>query len=243
MLHKTPGRNIGEASVERLVNETAEKHGSLLCLDVGSGNDENNALKQAGLIQTLDNREEFNPDYLGDIRPLFVPGYPVQNANDNESLSGIRKNTYMLVKLQHVVEHIEWIYQERLMEWAMNILAPGGLVYIGTPNLEFAIGVYVRNRKRQLRNKGVKYPIDEHPYCKPGIPSDMQKWVNFKIFSGCSPGDYHHCMYDRYMLYAELMKAGFENISIFDGSVLKCVAYKPGILNHNVGEAIVRATE
>lgn len=231
-----PGRNISEGKVDELVYRLAERHGKDFCIDIGSGQDKHEYFK------TVDILEKFDTDYVGDIRCLFAPVY-VDSIDKHPSLQNIKSNTFEVVKLQHVVEHIEWIYQEFLLRWVVDILAPGGLVYIGTPNLEYAVGVYVANRKRQVKKQDVKYPIGEHTYCKPGVSSDMQKWVNFKIFSGCSPGDYHHCMYDRYMLHAELEKAGLENISIYDGSVLKAVAYKPGMPHQDVNESIRRATQ
>lgn len=243
MFSKVPGRNISEGSIEATVIELAQRYGKSLCIDIGSGDDKNNSLRQEELIQTLDTREEFEPDYLGDIRTIFVPDDPDKPTKINESLLSIRKNHYMLIKLQHVVEHIEWIYQEFLYRWIMDLLAPGGVVYIATPNLEYALGVYYVNRKKQIRGKEVKYPIDEHIYFKPGVTSDMQRWVNFKLFSGCSPGDYHHCCYDRQWLGDMLLSSGFDNISIHDGSTLKAIAYKPGMQQFDVSEAIKRVTE
>lgn len=239
MFSKNPGRNISEGAIEQTVHESVQRHGKMLCLDIGSGDDENNPLRQAGLIQTLDNREEFSPDYFGDIRAIFVPDF---SSEVSVGLHGLGKNHYMLIKLQHVVEHIEWIYQEFLWKWVMELLAPGGMVYVATPNLEFALGVYYENRKKQIRGKNVKYPIDEHTYLKPGVTEDMQRWVNFKLFSGCSPGDYHHCCYDRQWLGNVLLSTGFENISIYDGSTLKAMAHKPGMQQFNVSEAIQRVT-
>lgn len=235
-----PGSNISERAIDDVVMSVINEYGERACLDIGAGDDENNAFKQAGLIQTLDSRPEFNPDFLCDMRTLFVPDYP---SEIDKPINGLRKNQYMFIRLQHIVEHIEWIYQEFLYKWLMELLAPGGMVYIATPNLEYAVGVYYKNRRNQLKGKDVKYPIDEHIYLKPGVQSDMQRWVNFKLFSGCSPGDYHHCCYDRQWLGEILVTSGFDNISIYDGSTLKAVAYKPGMQHFNVGEAVKRATE
>jgi len=122
----------------------------------------------------------------------------------------------------------------------MKVLAPGGMVYVATPNLAYAIGVYVANRERQMRGKSLSYPVSEHTYLKPGVDHDMQRWVNFKFFSGCSPGDTHHTAFDRLWLYELLKLQGFEKISIHDGATLKAIAYKPGLAQFNVDEAIDR---
>ncbi len=232
-----PGRNISEGKVDSLLYTTANRHGCEFCLDIGAGQDKHPD------FQTLDIIADFEPDYIGDMRCLFATGY-MERVDEYPSLETIPNNHFEVIKLQHTVEHVEWIYQDFMFRWIMDILAPGGLVYIGTPNLEYAVGVYVANRQKQLSKQEVKYPMDEHVYLKPGIPSDMQWWVNFKLFSGCSPGDYHHCMYDRYSLYAQFEKIGFDKISIFDDSVLKAIAYKPAMAqNHDVNEAVRRAVE
>lgn len=242
MRFKKPGRNISEQGIENAIITMAEQHGREFCIDIGSGEDKNSPLRENDLIQTLDIRKEFSPDYVGDMRCLFAPDYPA-SIDDYPDLLRIPTNNYMLVKLQHVVEHIEWIYQEFMFRWILDILAPGGMVNIATPNLEYIVGVYVVNRKKQRKGTEVRYPIDEHTYFKPGVESDMQRWVNFKMMSGCSPGDYHHCMYDRYWLYEMLCNTGFERISIYDDATLKVVAYKPQLQQFDVNEAIKRATQ
>lgn len=230
---RSNGKNISEGAIERKLHDMVHKYSKHECLDVGAGTDKNE------FFSTLDIREEFNPDYLGDLRCLFAPGY-TENIGDYPSLMNIPENEVMVLKLQHVIEHIEWIYQEFLFEWAMKVLAPGGMIYISTPNLAYAVGVYVKNRKRQKQGKPLSYPISEHTYLKPGVSHDLQRWFNFKTFSGCSPGDTHHSAFDRLWLYEYLTLHGFENISIHDGATLKAIAFKPGLSQFNAEEAVNR---
>ncbi len=232
-LFRTEGKNIGEVAIERKLYDMAREYSKQECLDVGAGEDKSDR------FSTLDIRPEFNPDYLGDLKCLFAPGY-TERIKEYPSLMTVPENEIMVLKLQHVVEHIEWIYQEFLFEWAMKVLAPGGMIYIATPNLAYAVGVYADNRKRQQQGKPLSYPISEHTYLKPGVKHDLQRWFNFKLFSGCSPGDTHHSAFDRLWLYEYLTLYEFENISIHDGATLKAIAFKPGLKQISVEEAINR---
>lgn len=237
------GNNIGEGAIERRLADMLGEHNKPECLDVGSGVD-----KSDGLM-TLDIREEFDPYFCGDLRCLFAPGYTERDEEtppgrlvleDYPSLMDFPENEFMVLKLQHIIEHIEWIYQEFLFWWIEKTLAPGGMVYIATPNFAYSVGVYMENRKKQLAGKAMSYPISEHTYLKPGVQHDLQRWVNFKIMSGCSPGDTHNSAFDRLWLYEALKICGLERISIHDGATLKAIAFKPGMQQYSVDEAVRR---
>jgi hypothetical protein len=232
-ISRPEGYNISDRAIDKKLVDMARNHDRSECLDVGSGTD------KSELFSTLDIRKEFEPDYLGDVRCLFAPGY-MERVQEYPDLLRIPENGLMVLKMQHLVEHIEWIYQEFLFEWAMKALAPGGIMYVATPNLAYSVGVYVKNRKRQKRGNDISYPISEHVYLKPGVNYDLQRWLNFKLFSGCSPGDYHYSSFDRLWLYEILILAGFEKISIYDGSTLKAIAYKPGQIQFDVDLAVDR---
>lgn len=229
------GGNISEPAMDRMIKDAAEKYEKALCLDIGAGiiKDDN--------FTSNDIRDDFGVDIMGDIRSLFVSDY-AKNLEAYPDLDTIKPNHYMVIRLNHIVEHIEWIYQEVFLDWVFKMLAPGGFVCIATPNLEFVAKVYLDQLKRQRVGKKVIYPHNEHSYCQEGVPSHMQKWVNFKIFSGCSPGDYHFCMYDRRFLHDVLIQMGFRDLKFFDGPILRVIAYKPKQQNMSVDEAVRRAT-
>lgn len=149
-------------------------------------------------------------EFYGDIRSLWNP----KDFPDVGNLDEINENFYDIVAAVHFIEHIEWIYQHHLFEYARMWLKPGGYFVVETPNLEWIAKVYLDKRFRN------RFPMNEHPDIKTRSEMDFRRWINFKIFSGCSPGDYHHCLYDATMLRGMFEKAGFTNIKIKRGPTL-----------------------
>ncbi len=176
---------------------------------------------------TVDIRSE--ADYVGDIRGEFTTDFP-----KSDDLSRIPLGRFKFVKIVNTVEHIQWIYQDALLNWVKAFIVDGGMVYIETPNLEFIAKIYITNLLRINKGIPVKFPANEYPGMldnngKTIEPeNNLLRWVNFKIFSGCSPGDYHHCCYDTNMMATLLGNAGFEKISICSGDTLKVVAFNSG---------------
>ena len=228
---KLPYRYTNEESIKKIVDAAVLRHGKEYCLDIGCG------ISPVDGCQTLDIKEEMyfeedgkvvrtvRPDIVGDIRQLFAPGY-MDELEDDSSLLEIPEDYYKGIMLHHIVEHIEWIYTDFFMRWVYNVLEDGGLVSIATPNAEVAARVYVENCDRIKEGRNVAYPSYEHPYCKEGIPWHVNKWLNFKFYSGCSPNDYHHSMFSSYALGCMLDEQGFEKISIYDGESIRALAYK-----------------
>lgn len=216
---KFPFRYTTEKSIATVVTNAISKHGKDLCIDIGCGND-----PVVG-CQTLDINDEFNPDFVGDIRELFAPGY-MDNLDDSSSLLDIPESYFQVVVLHHVLEHIEWIYTDFFVRWVHSILVDGGMVSIATPNAEYAAKVYIANLEFIKGGKEVSYPAHEHQYCKEGILWHINKWFNFKVFSGCSPGDYHHSMFDSISLGYLFSEQNFGKIRIHDGETLRALAYK-----------------
>lgn len=219
------------------------------CLDVGTGADESVVghinefdITIPEACTTLDIIQKFNPDIHGDLRAIIEPGDLV-TVERYPQLATILPNTFSLVRLSHFVEHIAWIHQELLLEWIYSILEPGGMVYIVTPNLEFITKIYTKNIKRIKKGLEPKYPLDEHSYCKAGVAHHMQYWTNFKLFSGCSPGDYHHTCYDEYLLGSHLVDKGFTNVVISSTTEVIAVAYKPIEKPEGLDELVKRAVQ
>lgn len=198
-----------------------KEYGEGFCFDVGAGKSDS-----AGFL-TVDVDPASEPTYVGDIRCLFAadPQYRADLVQYPD-LQKILPGQFMLVRMAHVVEHVEWIYQTQLFQWVYDLLAPGGIVVIYTPNFEFVAGMYVENRKLQRKGVQCRYPVEEHDGLRLDRAADMQSWVNFKINSGCSRGDYHLCMHDSFSLAFAMDEVGFVNIAVSDEETLSAVAYK-----------------
>lgn len=230
--------NISASAFDKTVVELARKYGRDYCINIGAGAESND------LFKTLDINPDCKPDYVGDIRTLFAASsYHRDRAAEYPDLRRINPNQFMLVKMQHTAEHIEWIYQQGLFEWLFLIIGSGGALAVEVPNLEYIAKVYARNLERQLDGREPKYPWHEHNDLRQEETTDMQRWVNFKLYSGCSPGDYHHVCFDRLLLARLMKKAGFERISIWVGDTLKSLCFKPGSeAEHDLDSIIAQLT-
>ena len=216
-----------------------------MCLDLGCGIHKPSEYVGVDIHNEFpdgENMIQADVDLVGDVRCLFAPDYR-EHLSDYPDLARLRPGSYMVVRAAHFVEHVEWIYMEVLFDWVFSLLAPGGLFYAVTPSLEYAVGVYLVNRRRQKKGKPVSYPVHEHDYLKEGVSYDMQRWVNFKLHSGCSPGDYHFTSYDAELLAGMYRYTGFENVCVYNGQYLKAIGYKPDDAGSDVAEAVRRATE
>lgn len=153
-------------------------------------------------------------NFVGNLLALFSPDADISDYPDLKKL--IEHDLFTGVRAVHFVEHIPWIYQEAMFDWIHRILEPGGSLEIVTPNLEYFCKVYLKRSRWRLSRymkkvfKGVVldlFPETDHPHILSSKSEiDLRRWFNFKIFSGCSLGDYHHCLYDKCMLQHILSK-------------------------------------
>ena len=188
-------------------------------LDVGTGHDDSD------VFSTIDIDSDCAPDFVGDIRCLFALSDHYRDMrNKFPDLDRLEGTVYQTIRLKHVIEHIEWIYLPTLFEWVASMLIVDGRVLIDTPNLEFISRVYVAGLDNQLANRNISFPREEHSDISGNDIRDFQRWINFKIFSGCSPGDYHHACLDSLFLTSLLKAYGFSDIIIYNGSSLRAIA-------------------
>ena len=206
--------------IDKRVEKMIRQYGKEYCLDIGCGQDKDDR------FQTIDIDPNCNPDYVGDIRVMFAPSSQYSDLRADSALQKIPQDHFMVVRLKHLAEHIEWIYQLTFFEWVRDLLAGGGVVIIDTPNLEYITKIYMLNIELQDSGKSPKYPYAEHPDLDVSVLHHMQSWTNFKLFSGGSPGDYHYSCFDKTWLSAVLHKVGFEKVMVCNSATLRVLAYK-----------------
>jgi len=222
-----------EAKIYRYILQ-GEGFGRDYCLNLGAGAESNNEK-----YINVDIHKANNIDVTGDIRTVFAPIYD-QHLAEFPDLLNLDASQFKFIRLHHVIEHIEWIYQERMFDWLSELLLLGGWVYIETPNLEYVAKTYLKSaqaRKGVQKVIGQKegFPFDDHPYLSERRDVDITRWFNAKAFSGCSTnryingcvdGDFHHCLYDEFWLRSILKEKGFK-VLVFNNSMnLSVVAEK-----------------
>lgn len=207
-------------SIDKQMNKIIDQYGKGYCLDIGCGRDKD------ARFQSVDIDPNCNPDYVGDVRVMFAPSPIYSDKRSDSQLNELPVSHFMVVRLKHLAEHIEWMYQLTFFEWVRDLMASGGLIVVDTPNLEYIAKVYLLELEKQATGKTLKYPYDEHPDLDIAEQQDMQRWVNFKLFSGGSPGDYHYTCFDKFWLAATLSKVGFEQILISNSPTLRVLARK-----------------
>lgn len=235
------GVYMSEKGIREIVAKF-EKSGKSKCLDIGSGDLENDKYTR------LDFRKSFDVDYYGDIRCCFAPGM-MDRIGNYPDLEKMKPGLFSLVRLSHVIEHIEWIHQELLFEWVASLVSEGGLVCISTPNFDYVVKMYLKAMSRVSKNKDLpNFPFDDHDYTKKRRPIDIIRWANSYLYAGCSYGwddgefraDYHHCSYNKLWL-VDMLSRHFQDIHIYDGKILEAVAQKPYSVKQGVDSLVERS--
>lgn len=180
-------------------------------LEIGAG-----ANREDGVV-SLDISPKYSPDILGDIRSLYREDIPRSSGIDR-----LTPGCCEWIRASHVVEHIEWIHQFLLFRSLHSLLKSGGVLEVYTPNIEWA----VRKFLDAIDNK-VPLPDASNFFVNMfGDEGKPEMWLNYKLFSGCSPGDYHHCGYTPRTLWAVMSKTGFQVQLLSDGEILGAMGVK-----------------
>jgi len=134
-------------------------------------------------------------EYCGDFRALFVPD--VADPQKNRDVFRLQFDYYEEILAIHYIEHVEWIYQEAMFQKFFEFLKDGGVLRVVTPNLDWIVRQYCLGRglRRRLFRRRRQAEVEwwnEHPKFKTLTPAErnfveFSLWVNFKLYSGCSP--------------------------------------------------------
>lgn len=126
------------------------------------------------------------PTCLHDVRvlPLPLPG-----------------NTYDLVYMSHILEHVPWFQTLDLLKEVLRILKAEGTVEIWVPDFEKIVKAYL-NRK----------PGDSWFKFNPN--KDFMTWINGRLFTyGPGEENWHRATFDESFLREQLKQAGFRHTS------------------------------
>ena len=180
-------------------------------------------------------------EFIGDIRAIFMPEefdinlyptlLPLKAKSQEDELLLFKE-----IRLYHVVEHIHWYNQMAMWQWLYQLLKEGGKLDIETPDMEWVMKLYLKNRSkwRRFLNGGIfNYPRNDHKDISANTGESLSRWVAFKIHSGGSydkPSgihDHHLGMYDKTRLKTELDNSGFSSTVLQIQETLKATAVKP----------------
>lgn len=108
---------------------------------------------------------------------------------------------------EHMIEHIEYESGLKMLKETHRVLKPKGKVRVSTPNLEFLIELYSKE-KTDIQKAYIKWASER--LIRNGEQSDTMVINNFVRAWG------HLFIYDKKTLSRSLMIAGFEEIQSFD---------------------------
>lgn len=144
-----------------------------------------------------------NPTFVHDIRilPLPLPG-----------------NTYDLVYMSHILEHVPWFQTIAVLKEVHRILKGDGTVEIWVPDFEKIVKAYLGEK-----------PGDT--WFKFNPDRDFMTWINGRLFTyGPGEENWHRATFDGPYLRERLKKAGFRHTS----RLKKPRGYNHGAINLGV---------
>ena len=126
------------------------------------------------------------PTILHDVRvlPLPLPG-----------------NTYDLIYMSHILEHVPWFQTVDLLKETHRILKAEGTIEIWVPDFEKIVEAYIKQK-----------PGDSWFKFNPN--RDFMTWINGRLFTyGPGEENWHRAAFDSCYLREQLKRAGFRHTS------------------------------
>lgn len=163
-------------------------------LEIGTDKRIDNRRLEIGTDKRIDNTWEImnlsgDADIIADLRKPLVM---------------IDDDTYDLIYISHVLEHIPWFQTVDVLKELYRILRNDGIIEIWVPDFKKIVDGYLDNNLISL-DGWYKYNPKKDPYL----------WINGRIFT-YGPGDdnWHRAVFDKVHLSNCLKEAGFVDIDI-----------------------------
>jgi predicted SAM-dependent methyltransferase len=128
----------------------------------------------------------------------------------------------------HSIEHVSWLDVGKVVKDWFRILAPGGRLFLRTPDLEFICRTYLAGQVTK------EAPLDEGNMVSIFGDCGPAAWANIKLFAGQDyPSNFHYVCFDMPFLTDLLERNGFVRVKrlhiqpVFSPGEIQCEAFKP----------------
>lgn len=116
----------------------------------------------------------------------------------------IEENTYDLIYMSHVLEHIPWYDTVKVLKELCRILKPNGVLEVCVPDFKKIVGVY---HKQKIPDGWYMFNPNK----------DFMAWINGRLYAYYrGEQNWHHAAFDENHLYNCLREAGFSDIGIIE---------------------------
>jgi len=135
--------------------------------------------------ETLDILEGTNVDIVADI---------------SQPLTMIEDNTYDLIYMSHILEHVAWYKTVDVLKEVRRILKVGGVLEVFVPDIDKIISAY---QKEIIPDEWYRFNPDKNPFL----------WFVGRIFTyGNNDTDFHRAAFNKKHLKECLENAGFNKV-------------------------------
>lgn len=118
----------------------------------------------------------------------------------------IKNDTYKLIYMSHILEHVPWFQTTDLLKELRRVLVRGGLLEIWVPDLEKLVKAYLNPEL-----------VKKDGWYKHNPEKDPVKWFNGRLFTyGPGEENWHRATFDAPYLLKCLRDAGFRNTKKLD---------------------------
>lgn len=111
----------------------------------------------------------------------------------------------------HSIEHVSWLDVEFVVKDWLRVLAPGGRVFLRTPDLEYICKMYLAGKVTP------EHPVDESSMVRIFGDCGPWHWANIKLFAGENyPGNFHFFCFDYQNIKSFFERVGFVRCARLD---------------------------
>lgn len=111
----------------------------------------------------------------------------------------IEDNTYDLIYMSHILEHVPWFQTVDLLKELHRIMKTTGTVEIWVPDFSVIVDSYIKGR---CGDKWMKFNREK----------DFMTWINGRLFTyGPGEENWHRATFDKAYLVRQLKLAGFRH--------------------------------